>query len=98
MVTLVIYIIRIPAVWLSIPRSTPVWDASVMAVMIPKGLATAVLASMPLQQGYPEGMFIQEATYAIVLFSIIINSLLIILIDKTAFSRIYRRVYRRFGG
>ena len=60
--------------------------------------ATAVLASMPLQQGYPEGMFIQEATYAIVLFSIIINSLLIILIDKTAFSRIYRRVYQRFGG
>lgn len=98
MVTLLLYIIRIPAVWLSIPRSTPVWDASVMAVMIPKGLATAVLASMPLQQGYPEGMFIQEATYAIVLFSIIINSLLIILIDKTAFSRIYRRVYRRFGG
>jgi cell volume regulation protein A len=97
LVTLLLYVIRIPAVWLSIPRSTPVWDASVMAVMIPKGLATAVLASMPLQQAYPEGMFIQEATYAIVLFSIVINSLLIILIDKTAFSRIYRRIFSRFG-
>jgi len=97
LVTLLLYSIRIPAVLFSIPRSTPVWDASVMAVMIPKGLATAVLASMPLQQAYPEGMFIQEATYAIVLFSIVINSLLIILIDKTAFARIYRRVFSRFS-
>lgn len=96
-ITLLMYIIRIPAVWLSIPRSTSVWDASVMAVMVPKGLATAVLASMPLQQAYPEGLFIQNATYAIVLFSIIINSLLIILIDKTAFSRLYRRVFNGFA-
>jgi len=97
LVTLLLYLIRIPAVWFSIPKSTPAWDVSVMAVMIPKGLATAVLASMPLQQGYPDGMFIQEATYAIVLFSIVINSLLIILIDKTAFSRMYRRIFARFG-
>lgn len=96
-ITLLMYIIRIPAVWLSIPRSTPVWDASVMAVMVPKGLATAVLASMPLQQACPGGLFIQNATYAIVLFSIIINSLLIILIDKTAFSRLYRRVFNGFA-
>jgi len=95
-ITLLLYLVRIPAVWLSIPRSTSVWDASVMAVMIPKGLATAVLASMPLQQAYPEGLFIQEATYAIVLFSIIINSLLIILLDKTAFSRAYRRIFTGF--
>jgi hypothetical protein len=65
--------------------------------MIPKGLATAVLASIPLQQAYPEGMFIQEAIYAIVLFSILINSIRIILIDKTAFSRTYRRIFARFG-
>jgi len=97
LVTLLLYVIRIPAVWFSIPKSTPAWDVSVMAVMIPKGLATAVLASMPFQQAYPEGMFIQEATYAIILFSIIINSLLIILIDKTAFSRMYRRIFARFG-
>jgi len=97
LLTLLLYVIRIPAVWLSIPRTTPVWDASVMAVMIPKGLATAVLASMPLEQAYPGGMFIQEATYAIILFSIIINSVLIILIDKTAFSRVYRRIFSRFG-
>ncbi len=96
LITLLMYMVRIPAVWFSIPRSTPVWDASVMAVMIPKGLATAVLASMPLQQGYPQGMFIQEATYAIVLFSIIFNSLLIILLDKTAFSRVYRRIFSKF--
>ena len=69
-----------------------------MAVMVPKGLATAVLASMPLQEGYPQGMFIQEATYAIVLFSIVINAALIILLDKTAFSRLYRRIFARFGG
>jgi NhaP-type Na+/H+ or K+/H+ antiporter len=97
LVTLLLYMIRIPAVWFSIPKSTPAWDVSVMAVMIPKGLATAVLASMPFQQGYPEGMFIQEATYAIILFSILINSVLIILIDKTAFSRMYRKLFARFG-
>ena len=96
-VTLLLYIVRIPAVWLSIPKDTPAWDVSVMAVMIPKGLATAVLASIPLQQGYPDGIFLEEATYAIVLFSIVINSLLIILIDRTSFSRMYRRIYASFG-
>ena len=95
--TLLLYIVRIPAVWLSIPKNTPAWDVSVMAVMIPKGLATAVLASIPLQQGYPDGIFLEEATYAIVLFSIVINSLLIILIDRTSFSRMYRRIYASFG-
>src|SRR3990170_7429303 len=52
-------VLRIAVVLLSIPRSTPASDASLMAVMIPKGLGAAVLASVPLQEGVVGGELIQ---------------------------------------
>lgn len=95
--TIVIFIVRIPAIRLMVDKSTPRSDASLMSVMIPKGLAAAVLASIPLQQGIAGGETIQNVTYAVVLFSIMLTSLLVFLLDRTRVSRLYEKVFSRFG-
>lgn len=65
-----------------------------MATIVPKGLAAAVLASIPLQQGVEDGELIQNVTYSIILFSIIATSILIFLLEKTSFSKLYERLLK----
>jgi NhaP-type Na+/H+ or K+/H+ antiporter len=83
------FVLRIPATRLSLGRSLPLQDMSIVAVMVPKGLAAVVLASFPLQQGVIGGELIKNLTYGVVLLSIVITSFLVMLIDKTKFYEIY---------
>lgn len=87
--TVVAFALRIPAVKLSIRQALGTKDLSVMAVMVPKGLAAVVLASIPLQQGVPGGEIIKNVTYGIVLFSIVITSILVLLLEKTRLPEVY---------
>jgi len=96
-VALLIFLVRIPVVRFGVPKSIPRSDASRMAAMAPKGLAAAVLASLPLQQGVPGGDLIQNSTYAVVLFSVILTSLLIFLQDKTIVGRFYQFIFKSFA-
>ena len=96
-VALLIFIFRIPVVRFGVHKSLPKSDACRMAAMAPKGLAAAVLASLPLQQGLPGGDLIQNSTYAVVLFSVILTSLLVFLQDKTYVGRFYRFIFTGFG-
>ena len=96
-ITLVLFVMRILVVRFFIPKSIPAWDASVMAVMIPKGLAAAVLAAIPLQMGVTGGLFIETATYAIILFSIMICSILVLLLERTPLKKLYGMFFRGFG-
>ncbi|MBN2682976.1 MAG: cation:proton antiporter [Bacteroidales bacterium] len=57
-------------------------DLAIMAIMTPKGLIPAVLASIPIQLGLKFGSEIQDLGFAVVLFSIIICSILVILVSK----------------
>ena len=43
-----------------------------MSAMVPKGLAAAVLAGLPLQYGIPEGSEIQIIVYNVVFVSILV--------------------------
>jgi len=95
--TFAIFVLRIPVVRLSLSKSTPASDASLIAVMIPKGLAAAVLASIPLREGIAEGELIQNVTYAVVLFSIVLTSLLTFLLTGTRISKVYGWMFRGFG-
>ncbi|MBI4054500.1 MAG: cation:proton antiporter [Elusimicrobia bacterium] len=81
-VTLLLLVLRAPVVYLSMGRSTPRLDASLAAVMIPKGLAAAVLASLPLRAGFASGTVIQDVTYAVILFSIIATATMTLLLRK----------------
>jgi NhaP-type Na+/H+ and K+/H+ antiporter len=87
--TLVGFVLRIPATKLTLRNSMPLKDMSIVAVMIPKGLAAVVLASLPLQQEIPGGELIQNLTYGVVLFSIVLTSFLVMLIDKAKFDVVY---------
>jgi cell volume regulation protein A len=86
--TIVAFIIRIPAVKL-VSKSMAIKDASVMAIMVPKGLAAVVLASIPIQQGITGGEIIKNVTYGVVLFSIVFTSFLVILLEKTRLTDLY---------
>ena len=95
--TLAMFLIRLPVVRLTAPRSTPPADAARMAVMIPKGLGAAVLASIPLQRGVPGGELIQHVTFSIILFTTIFTTILIFLQDRTALLKSYERLFHGFG-
>lgn len=97
MIVLVLIVARLAIVRFALPKSIPAWDASITAVMIPKGLAGAVLAAIPLQMGVRGGLFIETTTYGIILFSIMICSFLVLLLDKTMVKRVYGWVFRDFG-
>lgn len=65
--------------------------------MIPKGLAGAVLAAIPLQMGITGGLFIMTTTYGIILFAIIACSVLVLLLEKTPVKKLYAFFFRNFG-
>ena len=92
-----LFVLRIPVVRFGVSTVIPKMDATRMAAMAPKGLAAAVLASLPLQQGVPGGELIQNSTYAVVLFSVILTSLLVFLQDRTPVGRLYRFIFKGFA-
>jgi potassium/hydrogen antiporter len=96
-VTLAAFISRVVVVKMVVGKSTPPDDKSLMAVIGPKGLAAAALASLPLQQGVAGGEIIQNVTFAVVLFSITLASVLIFLFDKTPVAIFYRWIFSRHG-
>ena len=87
--TVVVFVLRIPAVKITVSKSIPVKDASIMAIMVPKGLAAAVLASIPFQQGVIGGELIKSVTYGVVLLSIVMTSFLLLLLEKAGLSALY---------
>lgn len=95
--TVIVFVVRIPVVRLSIPRAFGAGDASLMAVIVPKGLVAAALASLPLQQGVEGGLLIQNIVFAFVLFSITLTSALVFLLHHTPLARVYLRMFSGFG-
>jgi NhaP-type Na+/H+ or K+/H+ antiporter len=74
---LAIYLARTLIIRLTMPTTTSRRDASIMAVMGPKGLAAAVLAGVPVQMGIAQGDVMQQFTYIVVLASIVVTSVLV---------------------
>lgn len=70
-------------------------DTTLIAAMVPKGLAAAVLASLPAQAGITGGERVQAIAYAVVLLSIILTALLIALQRIPAVARGYARLMGR---
>ncbi|MCR5013798.1 MAG: cation:proton antiporter [Bacteroidales bacterium] len=98
-VTIVLYAIRIPVVKLSFGKSDTdidVNDKTFMAGIIPKGLAAAVLATLPAQAGVAEGELIQNIVFAIILFTIVFTSIMVPVLEKdNAISRFYKRRFEK---
>jgi cell volume regulation protein A len=89
----VTFAIRIITAKLTISSSIPAKDASLMAVMVPRGLTTMVLASLPLEHGIVGGDLIKNLAYGLVLVSIVMSSILILLLAKTKLSDYYSSIF-----
>jgi NhaP-type Na+/H+ or K+/H+ antiporter len=95
--TLLIFLLRIPATWIGLDRgTTPKRDASLVAILSPKGLAAVVLASLPLEQHLEGGLSLQAVTYCAVFISIVLTSVLSFLIERTRFAHVYESLFRGF--
>ncbi|KAF0201199.1 MAG: sodium/hydrogen [Gallionellaceae bacterium] len=66
-------------------------DAAITSMMVPKGLAAAVLAALPLQYGVAGGEVIRDTTYMVVLASISLTALLVMAYPLPAMQKIYGR-------
>ena len=97
LITVVLFALRIPIVRASVHRekdSFPLEDKVFMSGIVPKGLAAAVLATIPVQQGLPGGELIQSIVFAVILFSITITSIMVpVLEHQNAISRLYKRCF-----
>lgn len=95
--TIIFYLVRIVIVWLTIPRRIPQNDAAIIAIMEPKGLAAAVLAALPLEAGIAAGQAIQDITYMVIFFSILVCSIMVFLLERTSFGKAYQKLFWLFG-
>jgi len=82
LITLVLFFIRIFVIRQGAPADTCRKDAALMAAILPKGLAAAVLASIPLHEGIAGGELIQSITFNVIIFSIFFTSILVFLFDR----------------
>jgi potassium/hydrogen antiporter len=74
----IVYLARPLLVRTTMHGISPGWeDSSLASVMVPKGLAAAVLAGVPLRMGLPGGETVQSLAYMVVLFSILTTALLV---------------------
>ena len=96
-ITVVLFVLRIPIVKLSVKSEKEdilLEDKMFMSGIVPKGLAAAVLATIPVQQGIPGGEMIQNTVFAVILFSIIFTSVMVPVLERNnAISRLYRKCF-----
>lgn len=96
-ITVVLFAVRILIVKLSVHREKddmPIEDKMFMSGIVPKGLAAAVLATIPVQKGLAGGETIQNVVFAVILFSIIFTSILVPVLERNnAISRLYKKCF-----
>ena len=92
--SMVIVAARLAAVWLSTTRrSSTLKEASLMGILVPKGTAAVVLASIPLQMGFGEGEDIQNIVYSVVVISILLTALLVVLLERGILLSVLRPLF-----
>jgi cell volume regulation protein A len=96
LVSVAIYIARIPVIRLAFDRTVSRDDAALAAVLAPKGLAAAVLAAVPSRFGFPNGASIESLTYGAVFMTIVITSTLVFLLRGGSALEGYRAAFKDF--
>lgn len=94
--TMVIYLGRFVLAARLAPPAATRREATIIAIMVPKGLAAAVLAGLPLEAGLADGELIQSVVYGIVLASIVLTALLVAVRDVFPFRPLFNAMMRKF--
>jgi NhaP-type Na+/H+ or K+/H+ antiporter len=76
-------------------RTTKVggWEAGIVSFMVPKGLVSAVLASIPLERGLPGAELLRSVCYMVILFSIVLTAILVALNRTPPARAFFNRLY-----
>lgn len=90
-----LFLVRIPVVLATADARTPQFDMAFMSVMIPKGLGAAVLATLPSQRGVPSGPIIQTLTFAVIMATTVLCTILFFLVEKRRILRFYALFFGR---
>ncbi len=93
LITLTILLGRLLVIKVFRARDIPWRDASFMSVMVPKGLAAAVLASIPSLYGVTGSGVIKDTVYAVVFFSILLSALMVPLIERSFLRTVYYEIF-----
>ena len=97
LVTVVVFALRPLAVRVSLrPQLTTRADASIAAALVPKGLAAAVLASVPTQMNVTEGPLIEAIVFGCVLFTITIAALLVLFRKRAFVAAAFDRLFAAY--
>ena len=92
-ISVILIILRIPIVRLSLPsniNNVSNKDRAFLSMMIPRGLAAAVLATMISQSGLKGSEGVSNIVFSVIFFSIIFTSVLVPFLEK---SERFRRFY-----
>jgi NhaP-type Na+/H+ or K+/H+ antiporter len=91
-IVLLVYSMRLALTrWVFRDESYSLRDTAITSMMAPKGLAAAVLATLPLQYGVAGGEVIRDTTYMVVLVSITLTALLVMAYQAPAMQKVYAR-------
>ena len=97
LVAALLFLVRFPAVHLSLaPSGTTRFDAAMCGAMGAKGLAAAVVASIPVQMGLPRGQELQLLVFASVLATIVATAGLVLVLERRWLPRPQRWLFGRY--
>ena len=101
LLTFLIYGSRLILTRLIISKNTPANEAAMISFIIPKGLAAAVLAEVPMHMGLPEELLpmfieIRAVIYMVILLSILLTAFLIYTQETGLTKTRYERIFSKF--
>jgi len=99
--TLIIYGSRLVLARIIVQKDTSIREASLISMIVPKGLAAAVLAEVPMHMGFEEHyliMFeeIRAVVYGVIFFSILLTAILIMLQETGKTTTFFKNWFSSF--
>lgn len=93
-IVLWLFISRPLIVRLALPRiKTTKGDATIACIMIPRGLAAAVLASIAVSKGIEDAIILQSVAYSVVIISIAATALFSFFCERKLLTQPYRFIF-----
>ena len=94
LLVILIYVTRYASVRIVFPSGkTPFFDSLIAFAMGPRGLACAVLATLPAQRGLEDGLWIQNVIFYVIFISIVVTSLFVIFGKTFLFTKIFQPLF-----
>ena len=95
----IIFAARIISANMSFKKEEGKFDITAAGVMVSRGLASAVLAGIPLQAAMEGGEMIKDTVFTVIFISILLNSFLSYTVErKKGFYRLVSAFFLRFSG